>query len=244
MDKNIFFSECKRIFKLNPVVSEPSDEIIEQLFSLTKIMLEVNSYMNLTAIKDTDGIILKHYVDSLTASAYIPQGARVIDVGCGAGFPSLPLAILRPDISITPLDSTEKRIKYVNDTANKLGLKNVNAVAARAEEHARLKEHREAYDIAVARAVADLPILTELCLPFVKKGGCFIAMKAAKADEELLNSLNAIELCGGAEPEVVDINLTANGEIYERRKLIVSKKVEITPVLYPRNFGRIQKKPL
>ena len=108
----------------------------------------------------------------------------------------------------------------------------------------RLKEHREAYDVAVARAVAELPILTELCLPFVKKDGCFIAMKAPKADEELANSLNAIKICGGAEPKVIDVNLTANGESYEQRKLILSKKVKNTPELYPRNFGRIQKKPL
>lgn len=244
MDRNEFITETKRIFALNPCVDMPSDEIIEQLFLLTEIMLEVNAYMNLTAIKDTEGIILKHYVDSLTASNYIPYGATVIDVGCGAGFPSLPLAIYRPDVRITPLDSTEKRIRYVNETANKLGLSNVNAVTARAEEFAKLKTERESYDVAIARAVADLPILTELCLPFVKIGGAFIAMKAAKADEELSNSLNAIRLCGGDEPKTVSVDLSADGSAFESRRLIMSTKVRNTPELYPRNFGRIQKKPL
>ncbi len=222
----------------------PSDEAFEHLFSLTEIMLSVNSYMNLTAITDTSGIILKHYVDSLTVSAHIPANSTVIDIGCGAGFPSLPLAILRPDLKITAIDSTAKRIRYVNETAEKIGLTNLFAIAARAEELANKQEFRESYDVAVARAVADLQILTELCLPFVKIGGAFISMKASKGAEELRSATNAIKICGGSNPVLTNIDITADGTTFESRNLICASKTQHTPKGYPRNFGRIQKKPL
>ena len=244
MDKNEFISESKRIFALNPLVAMPTDEMLEHMFSLTEIMLSVNSYMNLTAITDLEGVILKHYVDSLTVSEYIPQNSTVIDVGCGAGFPSLPLAIARPDLKICAIDSTAKRIRYVNETSEKLGLANVVAMAARAEELASKPDYRENYDVAVARAVADLPVLTELCMPFVKVGGKFVSMKAAKGSEELENSRNAIKTCGGGASEVVHIDITANGNDFENRRIIISSKTNHTPKEYPRNFGRIQKKPL
>ena len=244
MDKKHFFDECERIFSLNRCVPLPEAETLEKLFSLSEIMLEVNEKMNLTAITDTSGMILKHYLDSLTVSEYIPSGANIIDVGCGAGFPSLPLAIARPDIRITALDSTAKRINYVNGTAKELGLPNLLGITARAEELANDKEYRERYDVATARAVADLQILAELCLPFVKVGGVFAAMKAAKGEEELARSKNAIKTCGGAPAELVSLELTANGSDFEKRSIILSKKVAPTPNNYPRNFGRIQKKPL
>ena len=244
MDKNEFLCEARRIFVLNSFVTEPSDELLERLFALTEIMLKVNSYMNLTAITDLQGVILKHYVDSLTVSEYIPEGAKVIDVGCGAGFPSLPLALARPDLNITALDGTAKRIRYVEETANELGLTNLTAIAARAEELANKPECRERFDVAVARAVADLQILTELCLPYVKVGGCFVSMKAAKGSEELENSRNAIKLCGGGETKLVELKLTADEVNFENRRLIIVDKSKSTPKEYPRNYGRIQKKPL
>lgn len=244
MEKQEFFEEFQRIFANNLSVACPNEQQIEQMFLLTSIMLEVNSYMNLTAITDISGIILKHYVDSLAVSAYISEGETVIDIGCGAGFPSLPLAIVRPDLKICALDSTAKRIRYVNETASKLGLENLTAVAARAEEFANLAEHREKYDCAVARAVAELPILAELCLPFVKLGGKFVSMKAARGDEELEKAENAIKLCGGANPTTIRKDLTLNGVNFEERRLIIIDKVEKTSENYPRNFGRIQKKPL
>lgn len=244
MEIKEFLEESERIFAKNPEVDMPSKEKLEQMFGLTEIMLEVNSHMNLTAITDLVGIILKHYVDSLVVSRYIPEGSSVIDVGCGAGFPSLPLAIARPDLTITALDSTEKRIRYVSDTARKLGLQNITAIAGRAEEYANKSEHRESFDIATARAVADLPILAELCLPYVKMGGKFISMKAAKGDEELESARNAIKLCGGANAKLIRTDITADGETYEKRRLIIVDKVEKTPTNYPRNFGRILKKPL
>ncbi len=238
-----FCEESLRLFDLNRF-SAPSEKELEKLFSLTEIMLEVNEKMNLTTIKDPSQIILKHYLDSISVSEYIPAHARVIDVGCGAGFPSLPLAIFRPDLVITPLDSTAKRINYVSETAKKLGLENIFAISARAEDMARLPEHRELYDAAVARAVADLPVLCELCLPFVRVGGRFIAMKAAKGDEEYARSARAIELCGGGNSAIIQADLTGDGAEKEKRRLIIAEKVEKTPKIYPRNFSQISKKPL
>jgi 16S rRNA (guanine(527)-N(7))-methyltransferase RsmG len=134
------------IFAKNKSLPTPTDDQIEKLFKLTEIMLEVNKSMNLTAITEESAVILKHYADSVSISSYIPEGAKVIDVGCGAGFPTLPLAIFRQDIEILGLDSTAKRIEYVKATANKLGLRNVSAIAARAEELANKPEYREKFD--------------------------------------------------------------------------------------------------
>lgn len=238
-----FKNKTELIFERNGLAELLTLERIEKLFELTKIMLEVNEKMNLTAITDIDGIILKHYADSLTVSGYIPNGARVIDVGCGAGFPTLPLAIFREDLDITALDGTAKRIKYVDDTARALGLDNVTAISARAEEMGKDVKYRESFDVATARAVAALPILSELCLPFVKKNGCFVAMKASKGSEELDISAKAIELCGGKTETVKEFDLTSESEI-ERRIIISVRKKQNTPAKYPRHYSQITKKPL
>lgn len=238
-----FFDNCKRLFELNSL-SEPSLEEVKKLFSLTDIMLETNKTMNLTAIKEENSIILRHYVDSLLVSLLIPENSKVIDIGCGAGFPTLPLAIFRPDILITAVDSTAKRIDYVNSTAQKLGLSNVTAIAARAEELGHDLDYREAFDIATARAVAALPILTELCLPMVKINGCFIAMKGARADEELELSQKAIQICGGKIGGVLHPSLTNRDDSCETRCLIQIDKLSATPQNYPRHFSKISKKPL
>ena len=180
----------------------------------------------------------------LSVAKYIPENARIIDIGCGAGFPSLPLAICRPDIRIVALDSTAKRINYVQNTANALGLTNLSAIAARAEDKAKDSLYRESFDVAVARAVADLPVLCELCLPFVKVGGHFASMKAARGDEELDNARRAIKTCGGGVAQMIHADLTGDGSNYEKRRLIIIEKVEKTPKNYPRNFAQISKKPL
>ena len=239
-----FCGECKRIFAMNPEISAPDEEQTAKLYRLTEIMLEVNEHMNLTAITDCSQIILKHYVDSLSVAKYIPENAKIIDIGCGAGFPSLPLAICRPDIRIVALDSTAKRINYVQNTANALGLTNLSAIAARAEDKAKDSLYRESFDVAVARAVADLPVLCELCLPFVKVGGHFASMKAARGDEELDNARRAIKTCGGGVAQIIHADLTGDGSNYEKRRLIIIEKVEKTPKNYPRNFAQISKKPL
>ena len=190
MDKNIFINKLNFALKENTsiVLSEKQQE---QMFLLAERLVEVNKVMNLTAITDEDGIILRHLVDSLLVSEYFATNSTIIDVGCGAGFPSLPLAIARPDLQITALDSTEKRIRYVDETAKMLGLSNVEAATARAEEFATLPNKREKYDYATARAVASLPILCELTIPFIKVGGTdnLISGKIPARD---LDEINAI----------------------------------------------------
>lgn len=239
-----FKQKCLDIFALNPCLPTPNNEQIAKLAELTDIMLEVNKSMNLTAITEESAVILKHYADSLTMLGEIPEGAKVIDVGCGAGFPSLPLAIFRPDISITALDGTAKRIEYVKNTAKKLGLDNLTAIAGRAEEYGNKREYRERFDIATARAVAALPVLAELCLPFIKVGGAFVAMKAAKGEDEAALAENAIKLCGGSQTLVTKLELTANDLDFESRIIVKSKKIAVTPSKYPRHYSQISKKPL
>lgn len=218
-----------------------NDDITDKLYRLTERMLEVNSYMNLTAITDIDGIIMKHYVDSLTVSKYIPEGASVIDIGCGAGFPTLPLAIARPDLTITALDSTAKRINYIRESAEMLSL-SVECVAARAEEYVNNENKREAYDIACARAVARMNVLSELCLPYVKVGGRFVAMKA-NAAEETSEAENAIKKLGGKL--IFADNFSLISDISEEPRCIVGiEKISETPKNYPRNNSQIKKKPL
>ena len=246
MDKQIF---CKKLGdclfdNLKFVLNEKQKE---QMFFLADRLLETNKVMNLTAIVDEDGIILRHIVDSLFISDSISEGASLIDVGCGAGFPSLPLAIFRPDINILSLDSTEKRIKYVEETASLLGLSNVRALAARAEDATKLSEYRERFDFATARAVASLPMLCELTLPFVKVGGSLVAMKAKDAYAELDASKNAIsKLCGKdalSEVRTLDSALEGFG-ICEKRTVIQIKKLQKTPSAYPRKFAQIKKSPI
>ena len=242
MDKKEFISECYKAFELNGIACGEAE--VEKLYLLTERMLEVNKSMNLTAIKDEKTIILRHYVDSVTISEYIPEGARIMDVGCGAGFPTLPLAIFRPDVSITALDGTAKRITYVAETARLLGLDNVTAIAARAEELAHRSEYRESYDIVTARAVASLPVLCELCLPFVSVGGKMIAMKSAQADDELSLSLNCIDVCGGSNVRKRSCDIVSDMGEKESRNLIFIEKIQKTPKIYPRHFSKISKKQL
>ena len=242
MDKLSFIDNCKRIFSLNSLTL--SEEQAEKLFDLTERMLEVNKSMNLTAITEENAVILKHYADSVSMSEYIPQNASLLDVGCGAGFPTLPLAIFRPDIRITALDGTAKRIEYVKAAANMLCLANGTAIAGRAEDFAHKDEYRESFDIVTARAVAELPILAELCIPFAKKGGLFVAMKASQGEKEAEIAANAIKTCGGKILSVNKLSLTADGINREERVIIKVEKVAPTLAKYPRHYSQISKKPL
>ena len=250
MERNTFKEKLAKALSENLNISA-SEQQLEQMFNLAGRLVEVNQVMNLTAITDEDGIILRHFVDSLLISEYIEENATIIDVGCGAGFPTLPLAIMRPDLKITALDSTEKRIRYVDETAKMLGLENVCAIAARAEDHAKLPSVRESFDYATARAVASLPILCELTVPFVKVGGKLVAMKSKGAAEEFEASRSAIrQLAGtsslnGAVLHEASLVGNVNGEqINENRTVVVMKKLNSTPKQFPRKFAQIKKNPL
>lgn len=203
-------------------------------------LAEVGSVMNLTAIEGEEPVARLHFLDSAALLGFADfGGARVIDVGTGAGFPGLPLAILRPDAEFTLLDSQQKRIDFLSDTAERLGLRNVEVVCMRAEEAP--KERRGAYDIAVSRAVARLNVLCELCLPFVKAGGLFISMKAADCAAEVAEAANAIKTLGGAEPEIRTYGIPGTDVT---RAAVLIRKVAETPDKYPRRWAKISKQPL
>jgi len=224
----------------NNLISEDSAAVLEKL---TENMLEVNKSLNLTAIKDENGVILKHLVDSSACVPYIPKGASLCDIGCGGGFPTLVIGILRRDVSVLGVDSVTKKVKYVADSASLLGLTNVSVSNARAEEMGQKNETRESFDVVTARAVGRLNLICELCLPLVKVGGCFLAMKSITAREELEEAKGAVELLGGEIHELKEYTLT-NGEEAVERTIIIIKKVKHTPKAYPRNNSQIAKKPL
>ena len=242
MDFSDFFAFFDTVLRINGFSEHASVENAQKFHQLTTRMLEVNQYMNLTAIKEPRAVILRHYADSLTVAPYLPQNATLIDVGCGAGFPSLPLAICRPDLRITALDSTDKRIRYVAETAAMLGCGNLRAVTARAEEAARGKD-RERFDVCTARAVAALPVLAELCLPLVRVGGKFLAMKAKRGEEEWESAENAIFKLGGKLIAKHSITLKDEGE-EDERIIFEIEKVKPTPTAYPRAYAKILKSPL
>lgn len=242
MERTTFVSECQKIFSLNQLAC--TEDQANLLYDLTVRMLEVNRVMNLTAITEEKTIILRHYVDSLAISKEIPMNSRVIDVGCGAGFPTLPLAIFRPDLRIVALDGTAKRIHYVEETAKLLGLSGVTAIAGRAEELAQKAEYRESFDVVTARAVAALPMLSELCLGFARVGGKMLAMKSQQVEEEIVAAASCIAICGGKIEKTEATHLTADGENLEQRTLVLIQKIKNTPQKYPRHFSKISKNPL
>lgn len=243
MDKKSFTSVLTRAFSANGMSSLLSLERMEKFYELTMRMLEENEKYNLTAITDPSKIILNHYVDCSTLAARLKKGASIIDVGCGAGFPTLPLAIVRPDLKITAMDSTAKRVNYVAETANLLGLQNVVAVTMRAEDGGKSPEYREKFDYATARAVAEMRVLAELALPFVKVGGQMVAMKGKNAEFELTAAKKAIATLGGRNTICDMITVKGEGESLTHPLIIIDKK-EKTPASYPRPFAQISKKPL
>jgi len=218
-----------------------NDEQLRRFDLLSELLVEQNKTMNLTAITDPDGIAVKHFADSISvlSAAEIPQGARILDVGTGAGFPGIPLLIMRPDIDLTMIDSTAKKLKYVENTVNELGLI-ATTLHTRAEEAGQSKEYREKFDFVCSRAVAALNVLCEYCLPFVRQNGLFIAMKGAKAQEEIDAAKGAIKTLGGKIVAEKSFSLSDGGE----RTLVVIKKISQVPPKYPRPSAQIAKKPL
>lgn len=244
INEQSFKSTLSRAFAENGMSSYLSMEKSEKFLVLTRRMLEENEKYNLTAITDPEKIVLAHYADCASIASKIKKGASIIDVGCGAGFPTLPLAIIREDLKIVALDSTAKRINYVSETARLLGLTNVTAVAMRAEDGGTSPDYREKFDYATARAVAQLRVLTELCLPFVKVGGQMLAMKGKNAEFELAEAKRAIAMLGGRDQRCEQIRLTLGAEEPLTHPLIIIDKREHTPKNYPRPFAQISKKPL
>lgn len=217
------------------------DDKIEQLVEYSKLLVEWNEKINLTAITNPSEIATKHFLDSATALCTGKVEGRVIDVGTGAGFPGLVLKILKPKIKLTLLDSLNKRLIFLEDVIQRLGIDGVELVHSRAEDGARRSELRERFDTAVSRAVAQLPLLSELCLPYVKQGGSFLALKGPAAEEEIHLARRAVTILGGAESEV--FNTPVPGTDLEH-KIIIIKKVRHTPIKFPRKPGLISKSPI
>ena len=217
------------------------DEAFSRLDTFAEMLIETNKSFNLTAIKEPDDVTVKHFADCLSIFKYvdIPEGAKIIDVGTGAGFPGLVLKLARPDINMTFLDSTKKRLGFIEGVLNECGVQG-EIVHMRAEEAAQLSKYREKFDFATARAVAALPVLSEYCLPFVKVGGSFVSMKSADSNEELNEAKKAIAILGGKIEEDILFDLVDEMP----RRIVRLKKNSQTPTKYPRPSAQIAKKPL
>lgn len=214
----------------------------EQFQKYFELLAEWNEKMNLTAITDESGVALKHFADSLSLLNFvdIPQNSSLADVGTGAGFPGVVLKIARPDIKLTLIDSLNKRLVFLGEVCAQLGIE-AELIHSRAEDGARDEKLRESFDFAVSRAVARMNVLSEYCLPYVKVGGAFCAMKGAQANEEFKESLNAINTLGGKLENKYFFELPENGG---ERAIAVVRKVKNTPQKYPRQSGKIKAKAL
>lgn len=219
---------------------ELTKEQIEKYYNYMNLLLEWNKKINLTAIINPKEIILKHFVDSLTIAKYIKNDEKLIDVGTGAGFPGIPLSIVKENTDIVLLDSLNKRINFLQEVKENLRLENITIIHGRAEEFGKNKKERETYDIATSRAVAPLNILLEYLLPLVKVGGKAICMKGSNI-EEIENAKNALEILGGQIEKIEEITLP-NSDI--KRNIIIVKKVKNTPSKYPRKPGTPSKEPI
>lgn len=212
----------------------------EQFEVYYRLLLEWNEKINLTAITEPREVVAKHFIDSLEGLRFLPQNIKLVDVGTGAGFPAIPLKLVRPDIDVLLLDSLNKRILFLDEVIRELGLKGISALHGRAEELSKQKL-REQFDVATARAVANLSVLSEYCLPYVKVGGLFLAYKGSRAEQEAKEAENAVKILGGTVRELHKYSLP---DIDVQYAIVVTEKKRPTPQKYPRGNGKISKSPL
>ncbi len=219
---------------------ELNDEKINKFNDFFNYLIKINEKMNLTRIISPEDAAKKHFLDSVYASNYIPQNSKIVDVGAGGGFPSIPLKIYRPDLDITMLDSVGKKVDFLNECVNLLALENCRAIHARVEDFAREKDYRENFDVCVSRAVASLNTLLEYCLPLVKPNGLFIAYKGSNALEELAQAKNALTKLGGTLEQTVEYSVVPDVKNY----LLIFRKEGRTPNQFPRRSNLPRKQPL
>ncbi len=222
---------------------ELEENKLEQLMLYKDILKEWNEKINLTAIEEDKDVIIKHFIDSLTIIPYLNQmkmPVSLVDIGTGGGFPGIPVKISNKDIHVTLLDSLDKRVKFLNEVITRLDLKEIEAVHGRAEDYGLNPEYREKYDVATARAVASLPVLLEYCLPFVRVGGLFIAMKGSSL-EEVEASKRALQILGGEIEDLSELTLPFTDM---KRNIIIIRKLRHTSPKYPRKAGKPSRDPL
>ncbi len=242
MNKNDFIHTlCKEAEKQRIILT---DDMLEKFEIYKNLLIEWNEKINLTAITDDYEIIMKHFIDCLECVKYIDKSVKnIIDVGTGAGFPGIVLAIYFPNIEFTLLDALNKRLIFLQDVVEKLSLKNIILIHGRAEEVVRINNLYEKYDVAVSRAVAQLPVLLEYISPYVKVSGKFIVMKGDSVEDEIKLSINAMNILNLKIINKYFYSYTVENEEYKRSILEIQKTKE-TPTKYPRNYGKIKKKPL
>ncbi len=228
---------------LKKINIEPNDEILGKFEKFTDLLLEWNEKINLTAITDKSEIEIKHYIDSLTIfeTGKIKENMKIIDIGCGAGFPSFPMKFVLPSLDVTMLDSLNKRITFQKTVSEELKLEKIESVHMRAEEGGINGKYREMYDVSCARAVANLSSLIELCVPFVKVGGYFIALKGSEVEEEIKNAKNALGSLGASVEDVLTLKLP---KFEHERNIVIIKKEKPTDKRFPRKAPKPINKPL
>ncbi len=251
MTQQEFYSVCTETFEKNGLLQYAKAEYLEKFHALTVFLLETNQKMNLTALRDERSVIARHIADCLLAAKHLPDfpqgGGKLLDVGSGGGMPALPFAIIRPDLSVTALDATAKKTAYIASAAEHLGLSNVHILTGRAEELGANKTYREHFDIVCARAVAELRILMEWCVPFIKNGGMFLSLKGKNGDTELANAKNAIKVlnCKLELDEIAALLEEEDAQIVKNeRHNFVFRKCKPTDRQYPRRNAQITKNPL
>lgn len=247
MNKAEFAGRYERMFSFHGLSRYNTPQLQEKFYQLTEFMLEKNKRMNLTALRDEKSVLERHILDCLLAANLLPPKGHLLDVGSGGGMPALPFAIIRPDLTITALDATAKKTAYIKDAASYLGLTNVHILTGRAEELAQKPAYRESYDFVCARAVAELRILLEWCIPFLRLSGRFLALKGKNAETELINAETAIQKLSCRLEKDDRVFLHEESEalpIVNERHNLLFLKTQKTNILYPRKNTVIAKHPL